>query len=101
MLKKDFNWRLIVSVLLGFLTVVVLRFGVTLLPFGPLREFADQATTLPATLITRFVYPDGMPSGPGGPNLNGLFLVCEVIPYVILWFVVLSWRYRKSQTAIM
>lgn len=51
-------------------------------------------------LVTHFVYPDGMPTGPGAPDLGGLFLICEVIPYIIIWFVILSWRYRRSQTAI-
>lgn len=99
-MKKDFNWRLIISILLGFVTVVALRFAATLLPFGTLRDLVNDAATFPALLITHFVYPDGMPAGPGAPDLGGLFLICEVIPYIIIWFVILSWRYRRSQTAI-
>jgi hypothetical protein len=99
-LKKESNWRLFISVLLGFVTVAVLRFSVTLLPFGNLRIVVDDAATLPAMLITHFVYPDGMPAGPGAPHLGALLTVSEIIPYAIIWFAFLSWRNRRSQTAI-
>lgn len=94
-MKKTFFGRWLLSLLLGGLTVGVISFCATKLPYSPLRDEITDAASLPGMLIARIFYPEGVHTGGGSPSWGIVFLGAGVLFYAIVWFGLLSWMARR------
>jgi hypothetical protein len=99
-LKKDVLWRTIISLMLGFFTVILLQFIVTLLPNGQFRDILAGLVSVPATFITGIFFPDGKPTGSNNAAWDLILTVSKILICTLIWFIVLGWRYRRSQSAV-
>lgn len=99
-MKKDVLWRAIISLMLGFFTVILAQFVVTLLPNGEVRGFLAGLVSLPASFVTSIFFPDGKPTGGGNAAWDLIFTVSKILICTVIWFAILGWRDRKSQSAV-
>lgn len=93
---KDITWRSAISILLGVITVVLIRLISTLMPYGSSRIYVSDLITIPASFIAPILYPDGPPQG-GMPWAGTVF---DVLVYAFIWFIIIGWRKRRSRSAI-
>ena len=82
--------RLLVGLVLGALTVGLISFCATKLPYSPTRDHITDAASVPALLLARIVYPEGVHTGKGAPRWGIVFLCSGVLFYTIVWFGILS-----------
>ena len=94
-MKKTFWARLLLGSLLGGLTVGLISFCATKLPYSPVRDEITDAASLPGMLIARIFYPEGVHTGNGAPSWGYVFLGASVLFYATLWFAVLSFVARR------
>lgn len=99
-MKKDTLWRSVISLILGFSTVVLIQFIVTLLPNGQIRDLLSGLVSVPASLVAAIFFPEGKPAAGGNVAWDMIFTVAEIVFCTIIWFAVLAWRNRKSQSAV-
>jgi hypothetical protein len=99
-LKKDTLWRSIIALLLGFSTVILIQFVVTLLPNGQIRDLLSGIVSVPASLVTTIIFPDGKPAGGQNVAWDLILTVAKISLCSIVWYAVLAWRNRKSQSAV-
>ena len=85
---------------MGFLTVMLVQFIVTLLPNGQLRSILNGLVSLPASFVTSIFFPDGKPTRSDAAAWALIFTVSEILFCTVIWFAVLGWRNRKSQSAV-
>lgn len=93
---KDITWRSAISILLGVITVVLIRLIGSLLPYGSSRIYVNDLITVPASFIAPVLYPDGLPQG----AMSWAGTVFDVLVYAFIWFIIIGWRRRKSRSAI-
>jgi hypothetical protein len=82
--------RLFAGLILGALTVGLISFCATKLPYSPIRDQITDAASVPATLIAQIVYPEGVHTGKGAPRWGLVFLCAGVLFYTVVWFGILS-----------
>jgi hypothetical protein len=98
MTKEHLFWRISTSVLLGGVTVAIISLAATKLPYSPILSDITDAASLPAMLVARIFYPEGVHTGGGAPSWGIVFMGCNILFYVLAWFAVLSLiRYRKGR----
>jgi hypothetical protein len=100
-LKKDTLWRSIISLLLGFCTVILVQFVVTLLPDDPFRAFLTGLVAVPASFIAGIFFPEGKPAGGDNVTWELIITMSKIALCAFIWFAVLAWRNRRSQSAVM
>jgi hypothetical protein len=91
--------RLFVGLVLGALTVGLISFCATKLPYSPIRDRITDAASVPALLLAQIVYPEGVHTGKGAPRWGIVFLCSGVLFYTVVWFGILSLAVRiKSRS---
>lgn len=86
--------------MLGFFTVILVQFIVTLLPNGQFRGFLADLVSVPATFVAGIFFPDGKPTGGSNAAWDLILTVSKILICTLIWFIVLGWRYRRSQSAV-
>jgi|SRR5579864_1849263 len=95
--KRIILWRAVGGLLLGALTVGIIGLAGTRLPYSSIRDEITDAASLPALLIARVFYPEGVHTGGGAPRWGLVFLGAGVLFYALIWFGILSWLTRRSR----
>jgi hypothetical protein len=95
-MKKTFWGRLLLGLFLGGLTVGLISFCATKLPYSPVRVEITDAASLPGMLIAQIFYPEGVHTGKGAPSWGYVFVGASVLFYAVLWFAVLTWIAHKK-----
>lgn len=99
-MKKDVLWRTIISLMLGFVTVILIQFIVTLLPNGQFRGFLAGLVSVPATFVAGIFFPDGRPTGGNNDAWDLILTVSKIALCTLIWFIILGWRNRRNQSAV-
>lgn len=86
--------------MLGFVTVILVQFIVTLLPNGPVRGFLAGLVSVPATFVAGIFFPDGKPTGGNQAAWDLILTFSKIALCTLIWFVILGWRNRRSQSAV-
>lgn len=90
-------WCGVGSLLLGLLTAGLIGFAENSHHCSPrCIEIADIAS-IPAFLIARIFFPEGVHTGRGAPEWGAVFLVAGVLFYTGLWFVIICLLTRRRR----
>ncbi|MDQ2842805.1 MAG: hypothetical protein M3Y72_17550 [Acidobacteriota bacterium] len=99
MKRRTLLWCAGSGLLLDALTVGIIGLAGSKLPYSPLRDEITDAASLPAMLIARIFYPEGVHTGGGAPTWGIAFLGAGVLFYAVVWFGILSLITRRSRQA--
>jgi hypothetical protein len=97
--KKHVLWRSVVSLVLGFVTLVLIRFIMTFWPNGLTRDAFNSIVSFPGWMATTLFFPEGYPTY-AAAVWDLIFTFSEILSFTIIWYAVLAWRNRKSQSAV-
>lgn len=89
-MKKILWLRIILSVALAIVTVGGIALIEHQLPYSAARNHITDALSLPAFLVVRMFYPEGVHSGSGAPSWGTAFLISNIIVYSLLWWLILE-----------
>jgi hypothetical protein len=95
--KGTFLWCAIVGLFLSLFTVGIIGFAGTKLPYSPLRAEFTDAASLPALLIVRIFYPEGVHTGGGAPRWGVAFISAAVLFYAVVWLGILACSTRRNR----
>jgi hypothetical protein len=74
---------------LGVLTFWIFGVAGRMLPYSQLRDSITDAASIPAILITRMFYPEGVHTGGGAATWGIAFLGAGILFYGVMWFCIL------------
>lgn len=97
--KLRLSLRLVVSLVLGGVTLGAIVLCETKLPYNRILEQIADVAGLPALVIAGIFFPEGAHTGRGVPYFGYVLLGCGIFFYTVIWFVILSWlssRRRRS-----
>lgn len=90
--------RILVSLILGSLTVIFFGLVVQKLPSYTIVQEVTEYSNIPALWLTRFIFPDGPHSGAGLQYWTPVYWTSGILIYTIAWFIVISmlWSTRRT-----
>lgn len=96
-------WRLVVSIILGGMSMGVIILAATKLPPTRIIDEIAEVAGLPALWIGAIFFPEGIHTGSGAPYFIYVSIGGGIFFYAVMWFVILSWlssRVRRSATTL-
>jgi hypothetical protein len=88
--------RAALGLLLGAATVGLISVCATKLPHSQARDEITDAASVPALLLARLFFPEGVHTGAGAAGWGTAFLCSNILFYAALWFAILCWLGRTK-----
>jgi len=89
-------WRLVGSIVLGGVTWGALYLVATKLQSSRIGNNITDYGSLPAYLIAKIFYPEGVHTGHGVSYFGYVLLGSGILFYTVVWFLILSWVNRRA-----
>jgi hypothetical protein len=100
MSKRSLASCAIRGLLLGVLTFWIAGAAGSMLPYSQLRDTITDAASIPALLITRIFYPEGIHTGGGAATWGIAFFGAGILFYGVIWFCILLLADRWSRKKV-